>query len=335
MTLNLDAPETRLALKAVRRAADLAGQVQKELVLASSTATITKDDLSPVTVADYAVQALVAHQLLQAFPNDDLVAEEGTASLRAAECGPTLDAVVSFVGRHLAGAARENVCEWIDRGGATPNGRFWVLDPIDGTKGFLRGDQYAIALALIENGVVQLGVLGCPNLNTDGTPNVGGVGALAVAVRGQGSWIAPLNQPEQWTPLRVSATATLAESRILRSFETRHTNVMQIENFMRVNGLTQPPVLMDSQVKYVVLAAGRGEVLFRLPPPDKLNYREKIWDQAAGLIVVEEAGGRVTDARGAALDFKHGRALERNSGVIASNGVLHTAVVQALSALVG
>jgi 3'(2'), 5'-bisphosphate nucleotidase len=48
--------------------------------------------------------------------------------------------------------------------------RYWTLDPIDGTKGFLRGDQYAIALALVEHGEVVLGVLGCPNLpNPDGS----------------------------------------------------------------------------------------------------------------------------------------------------------------------
>jgi 3'(2'), 5'-bisphosphate nucleotidase len=45
--------------------------------------------------------------------------------------------------------------------------RFWALDPIDGTKGFLRGDQYAIALALVENREVKLGVLACPNLHVD------------------------------------------------------------------------------------------------------------------------------------------------------------------------
>ncbi len=52
-------------------------------------------------------------------------------------------------GRCAADATADSVCAWIDRGCGDPGGRFWVLDPIDGTKGFLRGDQYAVALALV------------------------------------------------------------------------------------------------------------------------------------------------------------------------------------------
>jgi 3'(2'), 5'-bisphosphate nucleotidase len=48
--------------------------------------------------------------------------------------------------------------------------RYWVMDPVDGTKGFLRGDQYAVALALVERGEVVLGVLGCPNLGPADDP---------------------------------------------------------------------------------------------------------------------------------------------------------------------
>lgn len=57
------------------------------------------------------------------------------------------------------------ILEAISRCNSTggPTGRHWVLDPVDGTLGFVRGDQYAVALALIENGKVVLGVLGCPN----------------------------------------------------------------------------------------------------------------------------------------------------------------------------
>ena len=55
---------------------------------------------------------------------------------------------------------------------------------------------------------------------------------------------------------------------------------------------------MDSQAKYAVLAAGGGDVNLRLLSPSRPDYREKIWDQAAGSIVVEEAGGRVSDLNG-------------------------------------
>jgi hypothetical protein len=63
----------------------------------------------------------------------------------------------------------------------------WTLDPIDGTKGFLRGGQYAVCLALIENAQVQLGVMGCPNLLVDPLNQNGPKGCIFVAVRGQGA----------------------------------------------------------------------------------------------------------------------------------------------------
>ena len=67
--------------------------------------------------------------------------------------------------------------------------------------------------------------------------------------------------------------------------------------------------------------------------PTRKGYREAIWDQAAGSLVIEEAGGRVTDARGIPLDFTTGRRLENNRGVIATNGVLHDQVIQAIEAV--
>ena len=60
----------------------------------------------------------------------------------------------------------DEICSWIDHGGAVHyRERFWTLDPIDGTKGFLRGEQYAVALALIEGGEVVVAALACPNLD--------------------------------------------------------------------------------------------------------------------------------------------------------------------------
>ena len=87
---------------------------------------------------------------------------------------------------------------------------------------------------------------------------------------------------------------------------------------------------MDSQAKYAVLAAGEGDVLLRLISPSRPDYREKIWDQAAGSIVVTEAGGRITDLDGRSLDFSHGRTLAKNRGILATNGRLHDAILDGL-----
>jgi 3'(2'), 5'-bisphosphate nucleotidase len=119
----------------------------------------------------------------------------------------------------------------------------------------------------------------------------------------------------------------------LRSFESGHTNVSQIDQVADALGVKVEPVRMDSQAKYAVLAAGHGELYLRLLSPKKPDYREKIWDQAAGSLIVEEAGGWVTDLDGKPLDFTAGRTLTNNRGILASNGHLHPQALQALRAV--
>ena len=321
MTLNTNTPELRFALDVVRQAALLARRIRSEMAVEG----IAKSDLSPVTVADFAGQAVAGRALEQAFPAETLVAEEKVDALKTDEGRPILDLLVG----HL-GADAETVCRWIDRGAAEPGRRFWTLDPIDGTKGYLRGDQYAVALALIEDGAVRLGVLGCPGLGADCRPAEGACGMVLAAVRGEGTWAAPLEGDGGFRRLQVSACADGKGARLMRSFEAGHTDAGLIEDVAATLGVEAAPVRMDSQAKYAVLAAGGGELLFRLLSPKRPDYRECIWDQAAGSIVLEEAGGRITDLAGRPLDFGTGRRLERNRGVCASNGALHEAALAAL-----
>ena len=116
----------------------------------------------------------------------------------------------------------------------------------------------------------------------------------------------------------------------MRSFESGHTDVSKIDEIASALGVAVDPVRMDSQAKYSVLAVGEGEVILRLLSPKMPNYQEKIWDQAAGAIVLEEAGGRISDLDGKALDFTQGRKLINNRGVLATNGFLHEAALKAL-----
>lgn len=327
--LDCSPAEIRFALDAVRRASHLAERVRAELAGAS----FSKGDRSPVTVADYAVQAMVGCLLAEAFPSDPLLAEEDSTALRRLERQATLAQVAGYVARVLPGTTPQAVCTWIDRGGGAPARRFWTLDPVDGTKGFLRGGQYAVALALIEDAQVRIGVLGCPNLTDPARPESGGPGSLVVAVRGGGTWRSRLDAPGDFSRLRVSACHDPGRAVLLRSVEADHTDVALTAAVARVLGLQAAPVLMDSQAKYAVLAAGGGDLLLRLPSPRFPDYRENIWDQAAGCLVVEEAGGRLTDAWGERLDFSSGRRLSRNCGVLASNGRLHAAALRALRAL--
>jgi 3'(2'), 5'-bisphosphate nucleotidase len=109
--------------------------------------TFTKANGSPVTVADFVVQAFVASRLARNFCGDPLVAEEDASVLRTGAVSQLREQVVRLVGQMLPGAEveTEQVLAWIDRGRGACGRRFWTLDPIDGTKGLLRGGQYVIA----------------------------------------------------------------------------------------------------------------------------------------------------------------------------------------------
>ena len=320
---NINNPELKFVIHAVRQASLLVKQVQAEMV---STA-LTKDDRSPVTVADFAAQSLIGCMLDETFPADSLIGEEDSAVLQTPAEHQTLERITHFVGQYTSNATPEAVCRWIDRGSASSGSRYWTLDPIDGTKGFLRGDQYAVAFALVVDGIVQVGALGCPNLQISGQSSEG---SLIVASRGEGTWITSIEGDAEFTRLTVSPQNNPAQARLLRSFESGHTNISQIDIFADKLGVQADPVRMDSQAKYAVLAAGEGELYLRLLSASRPDYREKIWDQAAGAIVIEEAGGKVTDLDGKPLDFTQGRTLAKNRGICASNGLLHQAALDVL-----
>ncbi len=309
-------PELDFALKTVEQASAIAQAVYAEM----ANSSLSKQDSSPVTVADFSIQAYIAQQLAESFPQDALVAEERSAMLREASAAASLKAVTEYVSKLLPAADANEVCRWIDLGGGEARGRFWTLDPIDGTKGFIRGDQYAVALALIEDGVVQLGVLGCPRLKL---PEFEQMGILAFTQKGHGSWVKPLGTDVAPKKLSVSTHQKPEDSVILRSFETGHTNPRRIKKVRERLSIQPEAVLMDSLAKYVALAAGVGDVVLRIVPDANPKRREKIWDHAAGVLMTEEAGGRVTDMDGKTLDFSQGFKLEKNRGILATNGPLH------------
>jgi 3'(2'), 5'-bisphosphate nucleotidase len=295
---------------------------------------LTKDDKSPVTVADFAAQALVAKRLADRFPDGALMGEESAVALRTESGRETLEQITHFVRSSIPDASPEAICDWIDRGVAERRANTWTLDPVDGTKGFLRKEQYAVALALINDGVVSVGVLGCPDLVDAALPCPGGRGSLIAAVRGEGTWLQPLEGASgDWVRLQVSDVSDVRRARLLRSVEKSHTDVGGIESLVSELGISADPVLMDSQAKYVVLAAGGGDAILRLISPKRPDYKEMVWDQAAGSLVVQEAGGRVTDLDGKALDFRQGRTLAANRGILATNGQLHEALLAGLRSI--
>lgn len=319
--------EEQVALAAVIEAARLCADVRAEMVGADA---LEKGDRSPVTVADFGSQALVCQRLIEAFPDDRIVAEEDATDLRKPEHALRLSQVTEYVARLRAGVTPETVCEWIDAGQGTIAERFWTLDPIDGTKGFLRNDQYAIALALVESGEVKVGALACPALPLDLGDPESELGVLFVAVKGEGARMAPLSGGRSIS-IRVAHASDEATLRFVESVEAGHGNQALQSAVARAAGITQPSLRMDSQAKYGAVARGDAALYLRLPSARTPDYREKIWDHAAGALVVEEAGGRVTDIHGRPLDFASDYKMHDNRGAVASNGKLHPAVIEALA----
>lgn len=313
--------ELQTAIDAVRSAAKLCRSVQARL----ADATLKKDDRSPVTVADFGSQALICRDLQRAFPDDPVIAEEDSAALRDATNAYIMERVEAEVRAIVADAGADLICGWIDRGNAAAySDRFWTLDPIDGTKGFLRGDQYAIALALIVEGDVQVAALACPVLPASD----GSVGTIFAAVRGGGASSYTMEPTSARTPVQVSAVSDPSAARFCESFESAHSSHGDAAALADLLGITREPLRIDSQAKYAVVARGDADIYLRLTK--RTGYVEKIWDHAAGALVIEEAGGRVTDLNGAPLDFSQGTRLERNVGIVASNGLLHERVLEAL-----
>ena len=326
--ISLKNKELRFALDAVRRAVAVTREVETQI----THGPLAKEDHSPVTIADFTAQALVASFLDRHFPKDSLVAEESSEALRKPEQKVLLDQMTVLASRHWPKVTGKQLLTWIDRGRGAASGRFWILDPVDGTKGFLRGEHYAVAFALIESGRVKVSVLGCPHLGRDGTFQKSGPGILLAAVAGAGAWVSALDE-ERFAPLKVSAHQKPAEIQMLRSVELAHVNTGAFEPLFGRHGFVKPPLLMDSQAKYAVVAAGQGDLFFYLLPVKCPDYRMKIWDVAPGALVVEEAGGKITDLNGKALDFTCGDTLANNPGIVVSNGPIHALALKLLQEL--
>ncbi|GFP92934.1 sal1 phosphatase, partial [Phtheirospermum japonicum] len=292
----------------------------------------SKSDKSPVTVADYGSQAIISFILEKELPSIpfSLVAEEDSEDLRKEESRETLHRITELVNETLASdgmspLSEEQVLIAIEKGVSEggPHGQHWVLDPIDGTKGFLRGDQYAIALALLDEGKVVLGVLACPNLplasiaKCDQSISEDKAGSL---------FFAKVNAGTAYQ-VHVSDIENFEEASVFESYEAAHSSHDLSSLIAKKLGVKAPAVRIDSQAKYGALSRGDGAIYLRFP---RKGYQEKIWDHAAGYIVVAEAGGVASDAAGKPLDFSKGRYLDLDTGIIVTNQKLMPALLKAV-----
>ena len=323
------------AIQAVCSACSISRAIQQNL---EHIKEVTKDDCSPVTVADYAVQAIVAMALRDSLPEGDciIVGEEDATELRKDGQASIRNAVVEAVRLWRTQASEDDVLDAIDAcnhdGSASG---FWALDPVDGTNGFLRGQHYAIALGRIEHGNVVAGVMGCPNLSADqGHPvHVNDPeGVVYAASEGAGAWEFAACDPDS-APMRILASAYLEDKplRFCESAEKGHSNRGDSGRIIDSIGEEGEPVRLDSQCKYALVARGQADGYLRLPTSK--SYVEKIWDHAAGMCIAQEAGAVVSDVHGNPLDFSQGKRLEANRGVICAIEGLQQRIIYSISDL--
>jgi 3'(2'), 5'-bisphosphate nucleotidase len=230
------------------------------------------------TEADRQAQEAILGHLRRLFPQDALCAEEQTATLtQAPASGP----------------------------------RLWVVDPIDGTRGFARkNDEFSVMVAFVEDGELAVGVVLEP------VP-----GRVTYAVRGGGCW-----QAAAWAaggePLacRVSSQPDLAAATLTQS-RSREPRVPS-----RPAQLLKPAAVRETYsagIKLALVARGEADLYVNTYP----NFHD--WDIAAGHLLVEEAGGKVTGLGGQPLRYGSPGAWQRH-GLLATNGLLHEAALRAL-----
>ena len=310
-------------LDAMRTAVTAASVVCREVRRRDDDpARLTKSDDSPVTVADFAAQAVVLRRLTDALGPVAVVAEESSGELQRA---PALRAkVVEAVRIVWTDANEDDVLGAIDLGGAQPpaSGPWWALDPIDGTKGFVRGGQFAVCLGRIEDGAPTFAAMGCPHLSIDPeapATEVDRRGALYLT-DGRQVTVASLESPSKTSVVTASMEAN-DPAILARSFESGHTKVDEIQRIMDAARLSFTEVAVDSQVKYALVAAGRADVYLR--HPHDRNRRDPVWDHAAGVSLVTTTGRVATDIQGKALDWTAGSTLANNMGILCAPPSLH------------
>ncbi|XP_038711040.1 putative PAP-specific phosphatase, mitochondrial isoform X5 [Tripterygium wilfordii] len=331
---------------------------------------LEKNDQTPVTVADFGVQALVSLELGKIFPSIPLVAEEDSAFLRS---NNLVDSVVNAV-THKANIGDEpltnaDVLEAIDRGaqndfatGSKP-ATYWVLDPIDGTKGFLKGNEalYVVGLAFIVEGEIVLGVMGCPNWQEDvpcksnaedkGSETIlSSSGIIMVAHVGCGTWMKRLavmmgrsaKLPEYWTRCLVDKCQLVHKARFCIPESQTWASMPLSASLNERNDASSTgdrEILLlstccGSLCKYLMVASGKASVFILRVRSQTLV---KAWDHAVGIICVHEAGGKVTDWRGSELDFAADQVERRiifpSGGVLVTNGNIHSQIMDMISSV--
>jgi 3'(2'), 5'-bisphosphate nucleotidase len=234
------------------------------------------DDREPVTQADKLANEMIVQRLAREFPDDGILAEES-----------------------------------LDTAHRLDKSRVWMIDPLDGTTGFIDGNgDFAVQIGLTQNGECVLGVVYQPL-----------TGVLYRAVRGEGTWIErPDFEPEK---ARVSDHSELSTMRLAASRSHRSP---RMDKVVQAFGLKEEVLRGSVGIKIGLIVEQQCDIYIHLSP------RTKQWDTCAPEIILHEAGGRLTDLFGHALTYNKVDVQNRN-GIVASNGVAHATIIDSLRPL--
>lgn len=306
-------------IAAVETAAKLTRHIQEQHLMVRHD---KKGD--PVTIGDYGAQAILGRALHRYFPEDGVVAEEsGQQFLKLVDDAKRAE-IIKLVGETIGETVTETqMVDWLDQGHGKDSERTWIIDPIDGTKGFIAGRRYAIAIGAVEGSRCVAGVMGCPNYPL-GSMN----GVLFTAANGE-AYRRPLAGGTS-DRIHVSNRTTPSEVIIAEGVEDSHVDRDAMYSiYHQLNLLNTNIIRADGMGKYGMVAAGEVDVYLRIP--DDHQRKANVWDHAAGVAVLEAAGGKVTDRAGNPLDFRERPILTSTIFVVTTNGVMHDAVLEAVA----
>ncbi|MEM1281946.1 MAG: inositol monophosphatase family protein [Chlamydiota bacterium] len=314
----MESRESLIAYELAKQACLIAKDIQNQLIIGDE---FQKFDKTPVTIADYAIQAMITKILRKSFPSDTIIAEETPDALAQPDNHRFLNNITNHLKPIFPEITKEEVIDLLGHSKKDIKGidRYWVLDPIDGTKGFLRGEQYAIALALVNNGETTMGILGCPNYETDGS--------IYFTEKGHGSKVICLKDGST-QQLKMAALSDTSKIVLCTSYESSHNDAIKTNILLDKLKITANPIKSDGQGKYGLVASGKAHLFLRIPKDN--SYREKIWDHRAGELLVREAGGVVTDIHGRDLECKEGHSFRDSVGVLACHPSLHEKILASL-----
>ena len=316
--------ELRHALDAAEKSCRFLNFLKSESI---NTAPFYKIDKTPVTLADYGSQLIILFQLINQFPLDSFTGEENLSELYIHKKQQVIE-ISKLVRNIFPEINNKDILS--HEGKVNPYGkRVWVIDPLDGTKGFIYNRQFSVAIALIENNKIKLGVLACPRINKLNSKKYNDKeGYIFFAEQGKGAFVISINNTVI-NSIDIKNKIKNGDILYTESFDSSHINKQIHDQVAKILCIKKPSLKVDSQVKYALVAT--GDVSFYLRFPRLRDYQEYVWDHAAGQLIVEEAGGTVTDVLGNEIYYEKSNRLSKNFGIVASHGWIHDDIVKIIS----